>query len=239
MPVPESQRYQVAFRERVSCGESTASFRFDKPEGYDFAAGQYFSLTLPTREGEQTKHFTHSEAPLDAWVELTTRLSGSAFKDALVALVPGTAVGIEGPRGRLTIGPDIRRVAFLVGGIGVTPARSIVRDAVQRSTGLEVAMFYGNQDATCIPFRDEFAGYEADHPEIRVIDVLFQPPEGWTGETGFITAEVVRRHVDPLDGWHWVVAGPPPMIAPMKTVLADLEIPAERISLESFTGYEQ
>jgi ferredoxin-NADP reductase len=197
-----AHEYTVAFREHIPCGESVGTFRFDKPDGYEFSAGEFFSLALETREG-----------------------------------TPGTEVHIAGPRGRLKLDESVRRVAFLVGGIGVTPARSIVRDAVQRRSGLEIALFYGNQDERCIPFREEFAGYEREHPEIRVIDVLFDPPEGWPGETGFITAEVVRRHVDALDGWHWVVAGPPPMIEPMKAVLAELAIPAERVSLESFAGY--
>jgi NAD(P)H-flavin reductase len=109
---------------------------------------------------------------------------------------------------------------------------------VQRGTGLRVLLFFGNQDQTCIPFGEEFTTYAEEHQEIEVVDVLAAPHPGWEGETGFITADTVRRHCDPLDGWHWVVAGPPAMIDAMKRVLEELEVPRERVSLESFSGYE-
>jgi ferredoxin-NADP reductase len=229
--------YEVAFLAGDMPAPFTGTFRFAKPEGYSFTPGQYLSLTLMTKDGEQTKPFTHDEAPDDPYLEITTRLSGSAFKNALEKLAPGELVHIAGPRGRMTLPADAHKVAFLVGGVGVTPARSIIRDAVVRGTGLVIALFYGNQDQDGIPFGEEFDGYAAEHSEITVVHVLAAPKAGWKGESGFITAEVVRRHLESLDEWHWVVTGPPAMIDAMKRVLFDLDIPEERVSLESFAGY--
>lgn len=231
------QTYEVAFMEPIDTAPGTGTFRFEKPHGYAFTPGQFMSLTLATREGEQTKHFTHDEAPGDPYLELTTRLSGSAFKDALLALRRGDIVRITGPRGRMTLPVDATKAAFLVGGVGVTPARSIIRDAMQRRTGLTIALFYGNLDEGSIPFGDEFDGYAETHPEMCVVHVLAEPGTGWRGERGFITADIVRRHVDPLDAWHWVVTGPPGMITAMEKVVAELGIPADRVSTESFAGY--
>jgi ferredoxin-NADP reductase len=232
-----SETYQVRFDSGDRPAPGTGTFRFEKPDGYAFAPGQYALFTLATRDGDQTKPFTLDQAPADPFLEITTRLSGSAFKDELEALRPGDVVRVGGPLGRMTLPQRTAKVAFLVGGVGITPARSIIRDAVQRGTGLEVALFYGNQDQSGIPFGDEFDGYAAAHPEILVVHVLAVPLPGWVGETGFITAEIVRRHVDAMDGWHWVVTGPPAMIDAMKRVLTDLEIPEDRISMESFAGY--
>lgn len=233
-----TETYDVAFLDGRDTAPGTGTFRFAKPSGYGFAPGQFLSLTLATRDGEQTKPFTHDQAPADPYLEITTRLTGSAFKDALLALGPGDTVRVTGPRGRMTLPEGVRRAAFLVGGVGVTPARAIIRDAVQRGSGLEVALFYGNQDESSIPFGEEFDGYAATHPEILVVHVLAEPGAGWRGEKGFITADIVRRYVDPLDGWHWVVTGPPGMITAMAGVLTDLGIPEDRVSIESFAGYE-
>lgn len=229
--------YTVRFHAHIPCAPATGTFRFGKPAGYAFSAGQYFSLTLQTREGEQTKHFSHCDAPADPRIELTTRLTGSAFKDALLALRPRDEVWITGPRGRLTLPEGVTRVGFLVGGVGITPARSIMRDAVGRGTGLDVLCFYGNLDQLRIPFKQEFDGHEATHPEIRFVHVLQEPLPGWEGERGFITAEVVRRHCDPLDGRYWISAGPPAMAEAMKQVFAELGMPKERFAMEPFVGY--
>lgn len=233
----EAVSHAVEFHVSVPCAPATATFRFSKPEGYTFAPGQYFSLTLQTREGEQTKHFSHCDAPGDPHIELTTRLTGSAFKDALLALRRHDPVTITGPRGRLTVPAGETRVGFLVGGVGITPAHSILRDAVQRSTGLDVLAFDGNLDQTGIPFLDEFSEIEGSHPEVRFVHVLERPLPGWDGERGFITADVVRRHWDAADDRFWISSGPPAMIDAMKRVIADLGLPSERYALELFSGY--
>jgi ferredoxin-NADP reductase len=228
----------TTFSGMTSPAPSTGTFRFAKPDGFSYAPGQYFVLSLSTRDGQQSKAFTLDAAPGDPYLEITTRLTGSAFKDALLALAPGDLVRFSGPHGRMTLPDGTTKAAFLAGGVGITPAHSIIRDAVQRATGLQVALFYGNQDQDGIPFGAEFDGYVAGHPEIMVVHVLMAPRTGWSGETGFITADVVRRHVDPLDGWRWVIAGPPAMIDAMGKVVTELGIPADRVATESFAGYE-
>jgi ferredoxin-NADP reductase len=232
-----SDGFSVRFLDGERLCESTGSFRFERPDDYRFAAGQFGAFTLSTAEGAQTKDFSHASSPGDPFLELTTRLTGSAFKNALLALRPGDLVTLAGPHGRLTVPEGLTKAAFLVGGVGVTPARSIIRDAVQRAAGLTILVFDGNGDQSCMPFSDEFASYAADHAEMTVVDVLEKPQPGWSGETGLITADLVRRHCDPFDGWHWFVAGPPAMADAMRVVVADLSLPPERVSTELFTGY--
>ena len=216
----------------------TATFAFTRSQGYRFMAGQYLSLTVDTHEGPQTHLFSHCNSPADEEYLILTRLTGSAFKDALLALEPGGRVTIAGPQGLLTVGEGVKRAAFLVGGVGVSPARSIVRDAAQRDSGLEALVFDGNHDESCIPLRDEFDGYARSHPGLRFVHVLEKPSDVWEGERGFITADLVRRHCDPFDDWHWYVAGPPAMVTAMRVVLDDLGIPESGISFEAFAGYK-
>jgi ferredoxin-NADP reductase len=131
----------------------------------------------------------------------------------------------------------VSRAAFLVGGVGITPMRSIVRDAVERHTGLTALVFDGNLDETCIPMRDEFDGWERDNPGITFVHVLEHPSASWEGERGFISAATVSRHCDPHDGWHWFVSGPPAMVEAMRSVLDAVGVDRAHSSFESFAGY--
>jgi ferredoxin-NADP reductase len=230
------ESYRIRFRMSAACDRVTG-FRFDKPAGYTFSAGQYFRLTLETREGEQTKSFSHANAPGDPFIELATRMTGSAFKDALSGLRRGDEVTVAGPYGRLAMPEDVENACFLVGGVGVTPARSLIRDAEQKRSGLRIRLFDGNHDQGCIPYSGEFAEYERKDRRFKVIHVLEEPLPGWTGERGFITADVVRKHLDPAEPWHFFVTGPPAMVTAMNDVLAELEVPGERVSVENFSGY--
>ena len=207
--------------------------RLERPEGYEFTPGQWLRLTLPTAEGEQTKTFTNATAPGDDWLEIATRISGSPFKAALEQLGPGDEVEIAGPGGRLVLPQDTAKVAFLVGGVGVTPARSMLRDAMQRGRRFsDAVVIYGNRDAACTPYLDELE--EMAPAGVRVVSVLEHPDERWEGERGLVTAELVRRHADISDGRLVFVAGPPPMVEAMQAVLDELGVAQDRRRIEWF-----
>lgn len=227
----------VRLLEKERCGSETATFRFSKPVGYVFRPGQHFTLTLDTSSGQESKHFSHAEAPTDPYIELTTRLSGSHFKNALWAMEPGTGASIAGPKGRLTLPDRASMVAFLIGGVGVTPARSMLRDAARRGAGMDAVVFYGNRGSECVPYRAELEGLADAEPLVRLILVFEHPPHDWSGETGFVTAEMVREHATPAAERMFVVAGPPAMVDAMERVLDELSIPREQRLVERFSGY--
>lgn len=224
-------KYEVVVADvRARCAD-VLSVRFERPEGYAFEAGQYLALSVMTAEGEQTKPFSHSSATTDPYLEITTRLSGSAFKNALAALAPGNRVHFSGPAGRLTLPADEPKIAFLIGGVGITPVISMLRSQRPTRASGEV-LFYGNRAEDCIPFAEEIA--ELQSQGLTVVHVLEAADENWSGEAGFITADIVRRHIDVEDDWLFVVAGPPVMVTAMENVLDALAIPRTRALIERF-----
>lgn len=228
-----SKRYEVDFLGHSECGADIVGCRFGKPVDYTFTPGQYMSLTLATAEGEQTKPFTHSQAPGDPYLELTTRLSGSVFKNALSALRPGDRVRVVGPSGRLMLPPGTDTIAFLVGGVGITPARSILRNAWQHHfSWKDAVVFYGNRDPSCMPYADELA--QMSSAGVRVVNVLERADDSWSGYLGFVTAQIVRENVDPDDGRLFCVSGPPVMVTAMESVLDELGVASERRLVERF-----
>lgn len=225
--------YDVTFLGAEMCGEDVLMARLQRPEGYEFAAGQWFTLRLETASGPQSKTFSHCSAPQDLELEMATRLSGSAFKNALAALPAGAPVHIAGPGGSFGLPPTTQRVVFLAGGVGITPVRSILRDAVRSGRRFtEAVLLYGNRDGSCVPFADEFQAMGDEG--IRTVVCYERPPDGWRGESGFITAQTVRRHLDPSQGHLFVVTGPPPMVAAMERVLDALRVPSSRRLVERF-----
>ena len=59
----------------------------------------------------------------------------------------------------------------------------------------------------------------------------------WTGETGFIDGEMLARHLGPLQGPIYYIAGPPPMVAAMRQMLVGAGVDEDDIRSEEFAGY--
>jgi len=233
-----ARTYETVLQRRLLRCKDTGVFRFDRPFGYSSEPGQWFRLTLDTAEGRQTRTFSDAASPDELEIDLATRLTGSAFKNALGALVPGDKTTISGPGGHLKAPLGTTRIAFLMGGVGIAPARGIIRDRVRRADdSAKLCLFYGSEDDTCVVFGDEFEDYATRLPWFKLVPVIAEPSAAWSGESGLISAEVVRRHIEPDDGWHFLVAGPPAMIDPMRKVLADLSVGDDRATFEAFSGY--
>lgn len=230
--------FKTTLTQAVPQTPGTMSFRFERPAGFEYLAGQWFVLTVPSPEGPLTSHFTYASSPTEPFLEFATRMSGSAFKNALLALTPGDQVEMEGPHGNFVLRDESVRMACLIGGIGVTPLRSWLRYLDDTGDSRDMVVFYGSMTEDGIIFRDELEAIASRIPGIRLVHVLANAGESWPGRRGFINAETIRAELaDPL-AWTYFVCGPPPMIAAMRIVLTELDIPRPQLVLESFEGYQ-
>jgi ferredoxin-NADP reductase len=222
--------HEVRLLERSQCDDALI-LRLSRPAGYLFAAGQYLILEIETAGGPQRRTFSHASAPGDPDIEIMTRLSDSEFKQALGDMVPGDAAYVRGPGGRLHL-PEAEPVVFLAGGVGITPIRSLIRDAEIRGDDLEAVLLFGNRDDRCIPYRQELDALTLSRT--HVVHVLEHPIEPWQGERGFIDPGLISRHVNEPKRWYYMIAGPPPMVEAMGRCVAALGIDPARVTLERF-----
>ena len=122
---------------RHEVAERTTAFRFEKPLNWTFRAGQYLDMTLldpsETDAEGNSRTFSIASAPLEETLMVATRMRNTAFKRVLNTMPPGSAVKVEGPSGSQTPLNDIKRMAaYVAGGIGLTPFRSIAFPAAKQ-----------------------------------------------------------------------------------------------------------
>lgn len=235
-------RFSATLLEKIPRSPDTTSYRFSRPSSYDFEAGQYYTVTIPSPEGPLTHAFSHADPPGEDFTELTTRLTGSPFKNALDSLPPGTEVGFYGPLGRFLFTPETPRIAFLTGGIGITPIRSMLRyladtGGAGRAEGQELVLFYGCMTEDGVIYGDELDDLVHRVPGLRVVLVITNPSENWQGYSGFINAGIITAELPSPSEWTYYVVGPPPMIGAMQKVLDELGVPEAQRVVENFAGY--
>jgi ferredoxin-NADP reductase len=146
-------------------------------------------------------------------------------------------LGVKAPGGSFIYPEGLAKAAFLTGGIGITPFRSILRDQADRGPHPDRVFLYFNRNPQEIPFRDELEAMSAADPTFRLVHVLEEPPPGWGGWIGRISREILEKELPDLASRTVFVCGPPPMIAAAERLLSGLSFPPDRLRKESFAGY--
>jgi glycine betaine catabolism B len=213
------------------------TFTLERPADLDYRPGQFFFINIPGEPGMWMEHhFSFSSSPTEAVVEFTTRMTGHEFKQRMDALEPGTAVRLSGPQGNFVLQPEVRKAAYVCGGIGITPARSTVRWALDAGPDIDIVLLRAERDMAGSAFGEEFSAIRS--ATVRVVNVLSSPEPGWTGRTGRIDATVVREEVPDWSERSFFVSGSLPMVTAIRSMLVgEVGVAPDRIKTEEFPGY--
>ena len=234
----------LTLRRRELVADRTMAFHFAKPEQFQFKAGQTLDFTLlnpPETDAEgNIRTFSIASAPQDEAIVIATRLRDTAFKRVLSSMPIGTAVQADGPGGSFTLHQNATKPAvFLTGGIGITPFRSMIRDAVTRKLGHALWLFYSNNRPEDAAFLDELQQLAQTTASLHVVPTmtdLSKSARQWQGATGLIDREMISSRL-PLEGPRYYIAGPPAMVIAMREMLAGAGVQDDDIRSEEFAGY--
>jgi predicted ferric reductase len=205
-------------------------FRFDPGQFAWFAFGRSpFGLTM-----HPFSFSSSADGDAADEVEIAVKALGD-FTSRVHELEPGTTVYVDGPHGVFSMDLDEGSgFGFIAGGVGIAGLLSMVRTMADRDDVRPAVLVYANGDWDGVAFRDELATLE-QRTNLTVVHVLERPPERWDGETGYITAEVLARHLPPGHlRFQYFICGPGPMMDAAERALIELGVPGERVHTERF-----
>lgn len=237
--------YMIKLKNRFLVAEKTLALQFEKPTGFVFKPGQYIDLTLlnpsETDEEGNVRTFSIASGLHEDFLMVTTRLRESAFKRQLPDLTLGTEVKIEGPGGSFTLHNNPARAAlFLVGGIGITPVRSILLRAAKEKLPHRIVVLYANHRPEDTAFLDELTALQKENPNYTLIPTMNNMADSnraWEGETERIGPELLKKHLGGLTSPIYYVVGPPGMVNGVHAMLNQIGIDDDDIRSEDFGGY--
>jgi predicted ferric reductase len=173
--------------------------------------------------------------PVTHKIAITAKSLGQ-FSERLQHLQVGNELIIEGPYGKFTseVYTTSKPVVLIAGGIGITPFMPTIQ-ALAGGWDKSVTMFYGNQTEAEVAFLPELAQTATINPKFKIIQVITKPT-GPVQESGFITCEVMQKHLEhDLENYEFFVCGPPIMIEKLVPELKEYDVPEDQIHFELFS----
>ena len=237
--------YKVKLKARNEVAAETMAFWFEKPKGFAYKAGQYVDYTLinpsETDAEGNTRGFSLASAPYEDDLMSATRMRDSAFKRVLKTMALGTELALDGPGGSFTLHNNAAIPAvFLTGGIGVTPVRSIVLQAIQDRVAHRLFVFDSNKRPEDSAFLDALKKPHESNPHYTFVGTMTEIEKSnqpWQGETGLIGKAMLSKYIHDLTLPIYYIAGPRGLVAAMRQTLSESGVGDDNIRTEEFSGY--
>ncbi len=220
-------------------------FVWKSNEKLSFKAGQYLEWTLGHSGADMRgnrRFFTIAASPTEENLKLGVKFydNSSSFKKKLSSLVPGNTIIASQLAGEFTLPKDSsRKLAFIAGGIGVTPFRSIAKDLSDRGDVRDAILLFSNKTANDIVYKDIFdaAREKAGLKTIHVIGDLAPTQVRPEYRTGMITEEMIRQEIPDFNERIFYISGPHGMVSAFEDILKKLGVKRSDIKVDFFPGF--
>jgi predicted ferric reductase len=206
-------------------------------DGLRFAPGQFAWLSLRNSPFAMREHpfSIASSAEQPRRIELSIKELGD-FTSTIKDIRVGETAYLDAPYGTFGIDehPHADGYAFVAGGVGIAPIMCMLRTLADRGDRRPLVLFYGNRTWERVAFREELEQL-TQRLQLEVVHLLLEPPPDWPGETGFVTEDVLMRHLPVTrHRFDYFLCGPTPMTMAVEHSLAALGIAAARVHSEIF-----
>ena len=211
----------------------------DVPGWSGHRAGQHVDVRLTAEDGYQAERsYSIASAPNSTHLELTVEClaDGEVSPYLTDELRSGDQLELRGPVGGYFVWePAVGGPVLLVGGgSGVVPLMAMIRERAAAGSDVDMRLLLSSRSSDDVIYRDELErlagrGLTVTHTFTR------SHPEGWTGYTRRVDAEMLRE-VSPAPGErpHVYVCGPTPFVEAVATALVGLGHEPPRIKTERF-----
>ncbi|MFA5496506.1 MAG: NO-inducible flavohemoprotein [Porticoccaceae bacterium] len=230
------RRFKVVRKQRESAVIS--SFYFEPEDGgevMDFEPGQYLTVLLDVNGVALRRNYSLSCAPGEGHYRISVKREpeGVASTHLHDRVAEGDVVELLPPAGEFTLGSAHRPLVLLTGGVGITPAISMLKAAAP--TGRPIEFVHAALNSSVHAFRDEVAELAEKYPNIRPCYVYSDPLDGDQAHAeGFVSRELLASRLPVGGDADLYFVGPKPFMSMIYRFANELDLPRERVRYEFF-----
>lgn len=141
------------------------------------------------------------------------KYDGGKMSSHIFDLKPNDTLSFKGPVVKWKWEPNqYKSISLIGGGTGITPLYQLLHEITKNPEDkTKVNLFYGNLTENDILIKKELDAIAESHKEqVKIVYFLDKAPEGWNGETGYISKEFLKANLPgPSKDNKIFVCGPP------------------------------
>jgi ferredoxin-NADP reductase len=235
-------RVRLQLKEVQRISDRVYDYVFEPERSFNFIPGQYMEWTLPnvpydSRGNRRT--FTVASSPTESEVHLGLKYydPASTYKASFFNLKPGDTIYASQLAGDFTLtGNEHKKLAFIAGGIGITPFRSMVKYLTDNNLQSDIVLLY------VVGKAEEFAYVklllEAATAGIKTIPIVTDLSHRSSGViTAKLRPELISELIPDYAERMFYISGSNAIVDATQDYLHELGVSRRNILTDHFSGY--
>ena len=228
---------------KVEESEVITSFYLEPEDGGTvpaFIAGQYLGLVLNINGESTRRNYSLSDAPGTGYLRISVKreeggmVSNYLHNDVKV----GDKLQVLPPAGDFVLADNNKPVILVTGGVGITPAISMLNQGA--ASGRRIEFIHAALNSQTHAFKKHVDDMSLAHENVNACYVYSQATDKCQAHhQGFITRDLLAKHIGENKDVEFYFLGPKPFMQAMNQHAHDLDIPAANIHFEFFGPLEE
>lgn len=225
----------LKLKSKLRLTDDIYDFVFDLPKPITFKPGQYMEFTLdhssPDDRGNR-RYLSLASSPTEGELRIGVKFANppSSFKRALMNLSTDQKIVAGQLIGDFTIPSDPnKKLAFIAGGIGITPYRSILKYLVDRKEKRDIVVIYSAKSSQSFVYQSILAEAE----KVLGIKTIFND----AGSDGYIDATRLAAEIPDYRDRTFYISGSRSVVDSFKNILKRLGVHSRRVVTDYFPGF--
>lgn len=238
-------KYILKLKSKKEVGAGTYDFIFGFDKKIKFRPGQYMEWTLGHAHSDNRgnrRYFTIASSPTENDLRLGVKFynNPSSFKKKLLSMDQEDDIVAAQLSGDFVLPKDEKRkIAFIAGGIGITPFRSMVKYLLDNNEKRSIVLLYSNRTISDIAYKEIF-DQAKEQLVIQTIYTLTDKnsiPPSWSGQRGFINEQMILDEIPDYGERLFYVSGPRSLVTAAEKALLNLGLTKSQIKTDFFSGF--
>jgi len=167
---------------------------------FSFRAGQYLMVVMDERD---KRPFSLASTPMEKDI-IELHIGASELNLYAMAVMERIQqqrqITVDIPHGEAWLREEgDRPLVLIAGGTGFSYARSILLTALSQQPDRHIAIYWGGRELKHLYDLDELNALAIKHPNLKVVPVVEQAEEGFTGRTGTVLTAVMQDYTSLAD----------------------------------------
>lgn len=174
---------------------------------FSFRAGQYLMVVMDEKD---KRPFSLASTPMEKDI---IELHIGAYELNLYAMAVmerirrQNVIEIDIPHGEAWLREESQKPLILIaGGTGFSYVRSILLTALASNPERDICLYWGGREPHHLYDMTELNALAIRHPSLKLIPVVEQPDDSWSGRTGTVLPTVIQDF-ESLHGYEIYIAG--------------------------------